>query len=531
MNKNKAIRSLLYAGDLLAVDLGTFSVKVLHLKAKERSLTVLASAQREVWRELSIAKTEEEKTEIYAQAVRELLAAHGFKARNASISLAGNMVILRFLALPAGFKLDSATGLPAEAKPLIPFDELDMVVSTRISGGAKGDENPRAEMMLAVAQQKTVQSGMDVVRKAGLRPAVIINDVLALANAHEFFEGKKTNETIILVNAGATSTSVCVVENGVPKAARIFNIAGNALTRAVKRELALDLEESEKLKIAYGLSVPEGKTIEEDLIAARVGRALKPAVKDLGGEIRRTIDVFLERRPADYPHIRRLVLAGGSAELKGLSEVLAAETGMSVSVFRPMVNVTAKNGGLGIEALAPALAVSCGLGLSNSLLRKTHQSRINLVPKRVRRVAMIRDVSPDFWRLIAAPALVISALSAYGVWAVRVAHKESAMEQGLAEAAKKEFALHGKFAKKKDVAVKPAADPFAYLARLSISGVFGDSRNSLVMLSGGGSGYVARGGKLFDANEEEVRGVSSEIRDNALALTAGGRRYSIPIPK
>ncbi len=530
MKKPLAMRSLLYSGDLLAVDLGSFSVKVLHLKAKERSLTVLRSATREVWRELAEAKTEEEKTEVYAAALREILAEHGFKTRNASISLSGNTVIVRFLALTPGYTLDPETGLTAEAKALIPFDEPDTVVSALIFDAAKGVASAKAEMLLTIAQKKTVQAGMDIVRKAGLRPAVIVNDALALANSYEFFKGKK-DETVVLVNIGATFTSVCVAEAGGPKAVRVLNVAGNAFTRALKREFGISLEESEKLKLAHGLS-PEALATEVDPIAARVARTLLPPVKDLSGEIQRTIDVFLERRPADYPPIHRILLAGGSAELKGLCERLAADTGMDVDVFRPMVNVAAKDGSVGIAPLAAALSVSCGLGLSNTMLRRSHMARINLVPKKARRSAIIRDVSPGFWRLIAGPAIVVAALSVYGVWAVRVSHREAATEAGLEAAAKAEKDAERKFTKKKAVViVRRVENPYAFLAKLTTSGVFGDNRNAMVMLNGDGRVFVARAGKLFDADESEVPGVTSEIRDNSLALTAGGRRYSIDLPK
>jgi type IV pilus assembly protein PilM len=535
MKKTLAMRSLLYSGDLLGVDLGTFAVKVLYMKAKERSLTVLGSAQRQVWRELSETKSEEEKTQIYARALKDLLAAGGFGVPNAAISLAGNVVILRFLTLPAGCDPDS--DLPPEAKALIPFDESDACVSAMLQAAAKGDKRARPEMLMAVAQKKTVQSAMDVVRSAGLRPAVLINDVLALANAYQFFQPPKEDETIVLVNCGATSTSASVLENGVPKTARVFNIAGNAFTRAVKREFNVDLEEAEGLKTTHGLTAPGGKSAQEKEAAARVAQALGSPVKDLGGEILRTIDVFLERRPADYPPIRRIVLAGGSAELKGLPERLAVETGLTVDVFRPLVNVTAKNGGIGIAPLPAAFAVPCGLALSNTLVRRSVTTRINLIPRKVRRGAIIRDMTPGFWRLIAGPAIVVAALSLYGVWAVRVSRREAAEEQRLAAAAKAEKAIQDKIMKKKTAPppppppVKRVEDPFAFLSRMSVTGVLGDHNNVVVMLDGGGRSFVARGGKLFDSNEEEVRGVSSEIRDNALALKAGGRSYAIAFPK
>jgi type IV pilus assembly protein PilM len=529
MRKTSAVRSLLYAGDLLAVDLGTSAIKVLHLRAKERSLTVFASAQKEVWGPLAEAKTDEEKAEIYSSALKELLAAQGVRIRNASISLSGSVVILRFLSLPAGFKVDAKTGLPFEARAMIPFDEPDPAVSMLTQDDAETVKSARTEVMFAVAQKKTVQGAMDIVRAARLRPAVIVNDAVALANAYEFFHGKQLGETVVLVNAGASSTSACVVEGGVPKAARVFNIAGNTFTRAVKRELAVEQEEAEKLKILHGMTVPEGRTPEEKELASRVARSLVPAVKDLSGEILRTIDVFHERRPADYPPIRRIILAGGSAALKGLAERLAADTGMTVEVFRPMVNVTVKGGGLGIAPLEPALAVSCGLGLSNTLLRRSLKNRLNLVPKKTRRAAIIREITPGFWRLIAVPVIAGFVFSLYGVWAVRVARKEAAEEQKLEAAAKAAKASHAKLQKKHvdKTVVKRAENPFGFLSRMTASGVFGD----VVMLNGGGTSYVARGGRLYDANEKEVPGVTAEIRDNSLSLTAGGGHYSIALPK
>lgn len=534
MRKPAVVRSLLYSGDLLAVDLGTFSVKVFSMKARERSLTVVGSADRPVWRELAAAKTEEEKGEVYARVVRELMAEHAFKPRNASVSLSGGAVLVRFLTLPAGYDFQPEAGLPPEARALVPFDAADAIVSALPLEPAEGFTPPRPELMLTMAERKSVQAGMDAVRKAGLRPAVIVNDALALSNAYAFFEGHKAEETVVLAGIGASSTSVVVLEPAGPRAARVVNIAGAAFTRAVKREFEVPLEEAERLKIAHGLSGPgaDGDP-EEAAVAARVARALKPAVKDLAAEIQRTIDVFLERRPPGYPPIRRLLLAGGSAELAGLAGRLSADTGMQAEVFRPIVNTAGADGDLGVAKLPASLAGPCGLALSNTLLRRSNQPRINLVPRKARRSAIIRDVSPGFWRRVAGPAIAVVLLSGYAVYAVKVINGDHAMEERLEAAARREAELEAKFAAKKAPAapVKREVNPFAFLSRLTVSGVFSDRGSSHVMLNGDGAVFVARDGKLFDGNEEVVGGVRSEIRDNALALTANGRLYRIELPK
>lgn len=528
---DNTVRTLLYSGDLLAVDLGSFAIKILHLKANVRSLTVHGSARREVWRALAEAKTDEEKLEVYAAALRELLAETGLKVRNASIALSGSGVVVRFATLPPGQSYDRDAPLPADIQATIPFEKSDADVAGLVVPGPASRKPPREDLILVAAEKKAVSGAMDVVRKAGLRPAVITNDVMALAGAHVFFSAGKAAETVVLVDAGASSTSVTVVDAGVPRASRVFNIAGNAFTRAIKREFAVEFDEAERLKLEHGLESPMGKTTSEDAAAAKVARALKPAVKDLAAEILRTIEIFLSRTP-DARSVSRVVLAGGSARMKGLPESLSAEVGLEVELFRPMVNVAAKNGTLGIAPLDVDLAVSCGLALSNVLLRRAEGWRINLVPKRIRRSAIIRDVSPGFWRWIAAPAFVVLALSVYGVWAVRVAHREAALEAKIEEAARKDAAMHKKIDKKKGPAAgKKAPEPFAFLGRLAVSGVFGSGRSAMVMLDGGGAAYTARGGKLYDSSDAEVRGVNSQISGNALSLEAGGKRYSLAIPR
>ena len=524
MKTTPGVHALLYSGDLLAVDLGTHAVKVLALKARERSLTVLGSARKEVWRELAAAKSDEEKSEVYARALRELLRGRAFVPRNSSIALPGSTIVLRFMALPPGAELNHEKGLSAEARALIPFDEAETPVSTVVTDGAKGGK----EAILAAAPAKIVKGAMDVSRKAGLRPAVIVNDVLALTDAYRFFHVQKLDETVVVVSVGATSTSAGVVEKGVLRAARVFNIAGASFTRAVKREFSVELEEAEALKIAHGLEVSLTATPEEKESAARVAAALGPSVKDLGAEILRTIDVFSARRPDAAP-VSRVLLAGGSAELKGLADSLAASTGLPVDLFRPMVNVTGKGGADGIKALEAEHAVACGLALSNTLLRTTLRPRLNLVPKRARRAAILRDVSPRFGRKLALPVLIGLGLCLYGWWAVEVSRREAAEETRLEAAAKAVAAARRKVAKQKPAAAAPKkpADPYAYLGRLSVSGVFGAGPGATVMLGS----YTARDGKLFDGEEKAVSGVTSEIGDKSVSLSAGGKRYVIALPK
>lgn len=520
---NKAMRALLYAGDILGVDLGSYSVRILQLKAAPEGVLVHAFVEHEVWRELEDAASDEERLEIYSSALRQLLEGRHFTTANGAIALSGNLVLLRFLPLAADHA--PSREVPSEAWDLIPFERGQAAVDGRVQDVSYDAQSPRREMVLAVAEEKTVEGVIEAARSAGLRPSAIISDSLALENAYDFFPPEASGETQVLVDIGHSTTSVNILEAGVLRASRVFNVAGRLFTKALRRDFDIDEAAAETLKREHGLLGGDGS---DD--AARVQRALRPIVAELGVAILRTLDSYLDKRAAGHPAPTRLLLSGGSAELKGLADALALQTGLRAKVYRPLHGAEVGQGCLGLDKDSPALAAAAGAAVTKLLRRRSGLRRNNLLPRRKQRAAVMWDLSVGFGPFFLSIMLACAGMIVFTTQTARVLREEREAAERLALAAARREALADRFAPKPvtPAAAKPARSPFAFLKELSVTGVFGD----VVMLKGPSGVFVARSGQLFDEAESAVAGVSTALSPEGLILTTvRGEKFVAELPK
>ena len=94
---------------------------------------------------------------------------------------------------------------------------------------------------------------------------------------------------------------------------------------------------------------------------------------------------------------------------------------------------------------------------------------------------------------------------------------------------------HVKFKKRlpPPAAPRPPARPekYAFFKGLAVSGVFSDSSGAMAVLSGDNGSFVAKKGELYDDSGKAVEGVSAEITENSVVLSAEDKKYEIPILK
>src|SRR3990172_9796037 len=125
----------------------------------------------------------------------------------------------------------------------------------------------------------------------------------------------------------------------------------------MEKELDVGFEEAETLKT--GVSLP-GISDEARL------PVMKSVSEIIVLEIQKTFDFF--RATAGGEHIQKLYMAGGSAKVYGLAEVLKQELGIPVEELNPFRKIKTDSSGEFAELLsanAPRLTVAVGLALRN----------------------------------------------------------------------------------------------------------------------------------------------------------------------
>ena len=122
-----------------------------------------------------------------------------------------------------------------------------------------------------------------------------------------------------------------------------------------QRELNLPREDAERLK--------HGERVGEHSLQQAMG-VLNSVSEDLSAELQKTIDFFVATSSVD--RLDKVVLAGGSAQVLNLDEVLKERFQVSVEVMNPFRNIRYSESDFDPEWInrhAPAMAVAVGMAV------------------------------------------------------------------------------------------------------------------------------------------------------------------------
>jgi Tfp pilus assembly PilM family ATPase len=146
--------------------------------------------------------------------------------------------------------------------------------------------------VLVAAQKEMLAGHLQAVRAAGLRPAGIDLNPIALLRslgpAAGFDDGAEA-----IVDVGARVTSMVVHENGVLRFVRILLMGGEDVTSTLERVLELDRDAAERTK----LSASAGEEVNPE-----VGELVTQRLEILVEEVRGSLDFYRpSRTPPRWP--------------------------------------------------------------------------------------------------------------------------------------------------------------------------------------------------------------------------------------
>ena len=163
-------------------------------------------------------------------------------------------------------------------------------------------------LLIIAVRKKIINAWESFFNQAGLKIKVF--DFEALATFRGLFSSWP-DEPIGLLGIGASSTNFSIFNNTGIAYAYTLPEAGDFFTKQIAKELNLDEDKAEKLKIKHGLS-PSLSKPEAPLI-------LKQCLDNLFKEIEQNITYFHKQHNKT---VKRLYVYGGSSKLKGLREYL-----------------------------------------------------------------------------------------------------------------------------------------------------------------------------------------------------------------
>ncbi|MBI3288261.1 MAG: type IV pilus assembly protein PilM [Elusimicrobia bacterium] len=358
--------------DVVGINIGTYAVKVALFKLEAGAISLKAWGNLPMGAKLD-APPDEKKIAVI-NALRAFFIEKGIKIKEASTSLSGNAVIVRYVKFPRLTRNELQATLATEAEPFIPFDINEVQLGFHILNEIVEEGQKKMETVLVAVKKDLVGQRLEILQGAGLNPTVMDVDSFALENVHEKIRDPKEGPgATLFLNIGHMVTNLSIVENGVTRVVRDVFISGNTMTKAIMKAFQCEAPKAEELKKTRSVYIDaaekEKALADGDRDGLGVSQAVGQVAKDLVAEVHHSVDFYLSQGPDRS--IGRILLSGGTARLKNLDKHLAQELKVPVSVLNPFSFV--KGGEAVPEEIAPAFGVAVGLALI----------KVNLVPAEI----------------------------------------------------------------------------------------------------------------------------------------------------
>lgn len=253
-----------------------------------------------------------------AQIIKELVSKANIATKNVVLALPGSAVFTAVVKLPFMTESELAKAIKYQAEQNIPLRIKDVKIDWQV---IRQNPNSREMAVMIVAAPTTrVEKMMQLMELAGLEVEALETSPIAMARSLV----SQNDPLVMIVDMGAISTEIAIVENGIVSHTRSLPAAGYAFTRAISQNLGLDIDQAEQFKRRFGLS--------QDKLEGQVYKTIKPILNNIVDEIERSVAFYSEQFGNN---VSKIILTGGSARLPEFVNYLNVALKMNVSLGNP----------------------------------------------------------------------------------------------------------------------------------------------------------------------------------------------------
>lgn len=272
-----------------------------------------------------------------------------------AVAVAGSAVITKVIEMDADLNEDDRENqLKVEADQYIPFPLDEVRMDFQVIGPS--ENNPeKVDVLLAASRTENVELRTDALEIGGLQAKVVDVEAYALERAFQLVRPQLPNadelETVALFDIGATMTTLNVFHQGRTVYTREQLFGGKQLTEEIQRRYGISMEEA-------GLAKKTGELPDD-----YESEVLSPFKDAIVQQVNRSLQFFYGS--TQFNEVDYILLAGGSASIAGLPELVQEKVGAGCSVANPFTDMalSSKVSATAIANDAPALMIACGLAL------------------------------------------------------------------------------------------------------------------------------------------------------------------------
>ncbi|HLA11207.1 MAG TPA: type IV pilus assembly protein PilM [Pyrinomonadaceae bacterium] len=339
--------------NLVGLDIGSSSVKAVELQKRGNRLE-LNSLGFENLQPDTIVDGQIMELNNVSNVISSIFREHQIKTTRVAAGVSGHSVIVKNIVLPQMSEDELRESFSWHAEEHIPFDIADVNLDYHVTGNS----SDALQVLLAACKSDKIANVKQAIQLAGKQPVIVDIDSFALQNCYEINYHPKPGEVVALLNIGASTLNINILNGTKSVFARDASVGGSQYTSLLQKELGLTYEQAEAVKRGYPL--PAG-------VEARPIQPIIETVSDiLAMEVRKTMDFYRATADDREASIQKILIAGGGSKLPGLANYLANRFEVPVEVFDPFreINVDARRFDPDyMKEIVPEMAVAVGLAL------------------------------------------------------------------------------------------------------------------------------------------------------------------------
>jgi type IV pilus assembly protein PilM len=334
----------------LGIDIGDSSLKMVELKKKGKKIYLSNYAFSENVSGVNFTKIDD--INYLAQAILKVKAEAGIKAKRVTASLPTFSVFSSIINISSDNHKNMDKVVADEAKKVIPLPLEEMILDWKLVP-TKNEEEAKSglKIFLTGSPKKLVRRYIEIFKLAKLELASLETETFSLVRS---LIGDDPS-TVMVVEIGANSTDLSVVQESIPVLNRSLEVCGSTVTEALAEKLGLNFNQAEQFKFDLSVSLSDGAKEE---LPQLIIKTLTPVIHEI--EYMRE---FFEGNSKGNK-IEKIILSGGGALLLNLSDYLSRHLNLQVIIGDPFnrVSYPAEMQAI-LDEVGSKLAVAAGLAL------------------------------------------------------------------------------------------------------------------------------------------------------------------------
>lgn len=346
--------------NLIGVDIGSSSIKVCQLKEGRKGYVLSRLGYAPLPRR-SIVDGQIMNGQAIVETLIKLFSDAKIKQREVALSIHGQAIMIRKITVPLMNQAELSEQMLWEAEQHIPYNIKETQVDYEVL--RRRPETGQMDLMLVAAKRDGINAYTEIAKRAKLKPLVVDVDAFTVQNLFESNQGSLGDQTMAIINVGASVASINVIAHGASAFTRDIGNGGHHISELLEKQMGVPFQQAESFKIASS-AAPQS-------IPPQAAQIIEQACDTIAGEIQRSLDFFLAT--SGEAELARIYLTGGSANLGQLRTAIGRRSRVEVEVIQPLARIGVETKDVDPKLLnerAMQLCVALGLAMRKDKERR-----------------------------------------------------------------------------------------------------------------------------------------------------------------